>query len=106
MLYKDENNLLEPKEGYIERFWNVTLPKYRRKKRVKAIISSIAGIFFIFALIFVLKFSSKNEDIFMEDVWNDVYAMIENEPNYYKQTLVWITDEELQLFEQIKNEKK
>ncbi len=106
MIYKEKFEMIEPKEDFVEKFWKVTLPRYRRKKRVKVILSSIAGIFLIFAIILFLKSSFFKEDAFVEDVWSDAYALIENEPNYYESQVVCITSEELDFYNQLKNENK
>lgn len=106
MIYKESYEMIEPKEDFLERFWKITLPRYRRKKRMRIIFSSLAGIFLIFALVFFLKSSFFKEDIIVDDVWDDAYALIENEPDYYKSDVVWITDEELEFYNQLKNENK
>ncbi len=106
MFYKERYEMIEPKGDFVERFWKVTLPRYKRKKRIKVILSSIAGIFFIFAIILYFKSSSLKEDVYGEDVWSDAYALIENEPNYYESQVVWITNEELDFYNQLKNENK
>lgn len=106
MIYKENYEMIEPKENFVERFWNETLPRYRRKKRIKLILSSIAGIFLIFALVLFLRTSFIKEDIYMEDVWNDAYALIDNEPNYYESDVVWINTEELEIYNQINNENR
>ncbi len=106
MIYKENYEMIEPKGDFIERFWKVTLPRYRRRKRVKVIFSSIAGIFLVFAMILFFKSSFFQKDVFVEDVWEDAYALIENEPNYYESEVVWVTNEELDLYNQIKNGNK
>lgn len=106
MIYKENYEMIEPKENFVERFWNITLPRYRRKKRMKLILSSVAGLFFIFALVIFLRSSFIKEDVYINDVWNDAYALIENEPNYYETDVVWISTEELEIYNQIKNENK
>lgn len=106
MIYKESYEMIEPKEDFLERFWKITLPRYRRKKRMRIIFSSLAGVFLIFALVFFLKSSFVKEDIVIDDVWSDAYALIENEPDYYKSDVVWITNEELEFYNNLKNENK
>lgn len=106
MIYKDNFKMMEPKGDFVERFWKVTLPRYRRRKRIKVIFSSIAGIFLVFAMILFLKSSFFKQEVFVDDIWEDAYALIENEPNYYESEVVWITHEELELYNQLKNGNK
>lgn len=106
MIYKDSYEMIEPKEDFLERFWKITLPRYKRKKRMRIVFSSLAGIFLIFALVFFLRSTFVKEDIIIDDVWSDAYALIENEPDYYKPEVVWITNEELEFYNQLKNENK
>jgi len=106
MIYKEKYEMIEPKGDFVERFWKVTLPRYRRRKMIKLIFSSIAGIFLAFAMVLFLKSSFSKPDAFVDDVWKDAYALIENEPNYYESEVVWVTNEELDLYNQIKNGNK
>ncbi len=105
MMEIKEKNLLEPKEGYIERFWNVTLPRYRRKKRMRAISLSIAGLLILFSFLSFFKFSSSKENHFQDNVWKEAFALIENEPNNYDYSIVWVSKEDVEFYNNLSNEK-
>jgi len=106
MIYKERYEMIDPKGDFVERFWKVTLPRYRRRKKMKAALLSIAVFFLIFALILFFRTSFVKEDIITDDIWSDTYALIENEPNFYNSEVIWISKEDIDFYNQINDGNK